>query len=377
MGAGRRGGDEQVLTCAPRYVPGGLAVDVRPLVGRRVAEGRRDAGFVRTWRDPLIASAWFYASWALLVFVPMPPIVVAALVVSIGLAMTALLTNAWHPILHGSVGTSPARARAVLRVLAPLGACARWWVVKHNASHHGFPNVVGHDPDMEQGRLFRYDVAHAWHPWHRWQHLYAWMLYPFIILRYVLVSDPVFIVTGRHRGVRVEPPSPGRSVVLLLDKLTGPALILVPAFLLHGALSVVAVVIAAYLVNGLSTALIFVPNHFGDDTPGTLVGDDGSIGIDFGTAVVRAIANVRVHNRALRWYMSALDYHIEHHLFAWVPHRDLHLMAPLVEEATSGRGEPYRVHPSLWQGLKGHYRRLRALGHEPSAVTTPQVTIAT
>jgi linoleoyl-CoA desaturase len=312
---------------------------------------------------------WFFATYAVLVFVPLPPWGLALAIVSMGLATTASLTHIVHPLMHQSVARSRTANILAAHVLAPLGVSWRWWVVKHNVAHHGYPTVAGHDPDVDQGFMFRYDGSQPWRPWQRAQHIYAWFLYPFLTLRYILFSDLTFIFTGREKGRPVESPSAWRTGRLLVDKLAPAAVLLAPAFVLHPPIEVLAVVVAVLLVNGFSTVLVFVPNPFGDEMPATVPDEHGLIATDFAATTIHGVANVQVRNPIGRWYMGGLDHHVEHHLLGWLSHRDLPLIAPIVRDAALARGLPYRTHASIFEGWRGHHRRLRALGRRPELVS--------
>ena len=130
------------------------------------------------------------------------------------------------------------------------------------------------------------------------------------------------------------------------------------------------------MVAGLSTALVFVPNHFGDDMPATVPDGSGHIDADFATTTIHGVANVHVRNPLGRWYMGGLDHHLEHHLLGWVPQLELPRIAPLVQAAAVERGLPYRTHPSIVAGWRGHARRLRHLGRRPAASVTPAARTA-
>ena len=327
------------------------------------------------WLDVGMAATWFFASYAILLFVPLPGWGLALAIVSMGLAMTASLTNVVHTLMHHSVVRSPRASIVAAQVLAPLGASWRWWVVKHSLGHHAHTGVAGLDPDSAQAPLLRFDRSDAWRPWHRAQHLYAWFLYPLLTLRYLFFSDVPFIVTGREKGRVVEHPSPGRTAVLLLDKVAPPALLLTPAFLMFPPLDVLAVGVAAFMVNGLSTVLVFAPGHWGSDRPMAVPDADGRLPTDFAATVIQGTLDTQVHNPIGRWFMSGLDYHIEHHLFPWVAHRHLHLIAPVVEEVATAHGVVHTTLPSYPRSVVGHARRLRDLGQRPDHEARAHVAV--
>ncbi len=365
MGAGR-----------VRYANGDLLAEIRPRVLATLAEhGLSPRRVARAWLDVALAAGWFFAMYAVLLFVALPPWGYVLAIASMGLATTATLMHIVHPLMHRSVGRSTRLNVLAAQVLAPLPGSWRWWAAKHNLGHHAFPSVAGNDPDFDQAPVLRCDSSAPWRPWHRWQHVYAWLLYALLSLRWSLAADVPFILTGRENGRSMEQPSVRRTALLLLDKFAPVAVFLTPAFLLHPAVNVVAFSVAVLVVNGFSTALIFVPGHFGDARPLVAPDADGKIPTDYATTIVQGVVNMRVRNPIGRWFVGGLDHHIEHHLFAWVSPRDLHLIAPIVESAVRAHGLSYRTHESLGQGLREHARRLRTFGRRPTHLPTVETTV--
>src|SRR6266511_2318014 len=58
-----------------------------------------------------------------------------------------------------------------------LGGSSYLWHWKHNVFHHGYPNVVGMDEDLDVGPLARLAPAQRRRFAHRFQHVYMWILY--------------------------------------------------------------------------------------------------------------------------------------------------------------------------------------------------------
>lgn len=59
---------------------------------------------------------------------------------------------------------------------------------------------------------------------------------------------------------------------------------------------------------------------------------------------------------------GGLNYQVVHHLFPGVSHTHYPAIAPIVLEAAKRHGVPYKVYPSFWQALRGHFRHLRNVG---------------
>ena len=53
------------------------------------------------------------------------------------------------------------------------------WKIQHNLLHHTYTNILGHDEDLEAGRVLRFSKNAEWMPHHRFQHLYFFFLFLF------------------------------------------------------------------------------------------------------------------------------------------------------------------------------------------------------
>jgi linoleoyl-CoA desaturase len=358
----------------PRYEPN----DAFPELRRRVAAALRDAGRTplgdwRIWSDVVVVTAWVFGSYLVLLLVPLSAPLVALVVLSFGVALTASLTHVVHASMHGAVARTRRVNLLVAQLFAPWGVSWHWWTVKHNSGHHGYLNIDGFDPDLDQGALMRWTESQPWHPWHRYQHVYAWALYPFLTLRYVVAADVGFLFTGKFKGRRIEAPSVRRTTLLLLDKLGPLMLLLVPALLLHPTLQVLGIAVAVLLVNGMTTVLVFLSTHYTEEAANAVPDADGHIDEEWAACVARATTSLAVRNRTLRWYLAGQDRHLEHHLFPRVAHVHYPVIKGVVRDWCTEHELPYHERPSLLDAWRSHQRRMRVLGR---AQTTSSLEVA-
>jgi len=352
-----------------RYGQGSFHRDVRDQV--TVALARTGRGFAAGWRGwlrLLPAVVWFYGSYLLLVFAsPSPPLVVA-LAVSMGLAITATLTNVVHEAEHLSLAKHRWVNLSTAYLAAPFGLSGSWWAAKHNLSHHAFTHIAGHDTDLEHTPWMRLSTEQEWHAWYRYQHLYIWVLSPFLWLSMVLLGDAQYIVHGRLKnGRQVAPNSAVCTLGRVVEKLAGAAVLVGVACLFHPWAAVVGVAILAMLFTGVTLAPILAVGHYVDTATFPDPDRDGSISEEWAVSQVRGAANVRLANPVLRWYFGGMHHHIEHHLFPLMGHAHYPVIAPIVREQCAARGIPYQEFASLRVALGAHTRFLRLLGQPPPA----------
>ena len=320
----------------------------------------------------VIAGVWFYASYAVLVFVPLPPWAVAIGVVSVGLATAGLLMMVVHTVTHRAVSSRRWLNDGIgWLTSAGLAISPDWWQAKHSGLHHPYTNVAGFDDDIDLGSIVRVTPGQEWKPWHRYQHIYAFVLSPLMYLNMALTADLRFIFTGRVGARRVEQPTLKRTARLLAKKLSGVTVLLAVAFLQRPAIGVVISTVVAALIAGAVLAIVFQVQHCVEGTvfvePDTATGE---VGRSWAVTQAEAAADFGTGNRLLTWYSGALNYHVEHHLFPHVAHNRLPELRPIVRATCAEFGVHQVEFPTFRAAIRSHVRFLKRLGRRPTERST-------
>lgn len=340
-------------------------------------EGIAARGGFRLWAKAVIMIAWMFLSYAVLVWVPLSPIVAGLATVSLGLAGAGVGMSVKHDAVHQAFSRRPGVNAAIAQLGTAYGLSAGWWRQKHNRLHHGYTNVAGLDDDLDIGSLARLSLDQPWHRWHRWQHVYLWGLYPFLALGQFLGADLRYVLLGRIGPHQLTEPGLGRVALGLVDKFKGPVILLGLALTTHPVMPVLAVFLSVYLVAGMALALTFIVEHTVDATTVPDVDPrSGEIRVGRAEAQVVGSANLATHNRLLSWYVGSLNHHIEHHLFPQLPHVHLRRIAPVVRQVCADHGLAYHEFPTVRAALASHQRFLRTHGRAPVVALSPTDSLA-
>ncbi|HEY2832643.1 MAG TPA: acyl-CoA desaturase [Sporichthyaceae bacterium] len=292
-----------------------LAVDLAVYVGV----------WVVVW---LLGETW----WALFLAVP------AAL-------FTTRLAFFGHDVSHRQVARTARMNNVLAWCMGDLvtGFSSRWWADKH-AKHHGNPNLVGEDPDVDPGALIwtkeqagarrggRFGVWTA-----RYQ---AELLFPLLLLEAINLRVTGLQAVRRPRELVLQ-------VTHLIVYLGGLLLVLGPGR------AAVFIAIHQALV-GLHLGVAFVPGHTGMPMPPT------NSRWDFLRKQVLTTRNVR-GGAATHWFMGGLNHQIEHHLFPSMPRSNLRSAGALVRAHCAEVGVPY-ASDSLKESMVLAMRYLREVG---------------
>ncbi len=149
-----------------------------------------------------IVLTWFAASYALLVFVATTWWMALPLAISLALAMAAIGFNIQHDGSHGAYSKHPWINKLMALSLDMLGGSSYGWACKHNVVHHTYSNITGHDDDIDIGILGRISPHQKRFNFHRWQHIYLWLLYGFVAIKWHFYDDFRDVAIGRFGGLR-------------------------------------------------------------------------------------------------------------------------------------------------------------------------------
>lgn len=286
------------------------------------------------------------------------------------IAVVATATSVMHDGNHGAFSRSARVNRIAGWTSDLLGGSSYLWRFKHNSLHHLNTNVVGYDTDIDQAPFARLAPQQPWRPWHKYQHVYMWVLYGFLTLNWLLLSDFTTLRRGRVGDHPLPLPPRRRDVALIIaGKFLHLGWAIVIPLLFHPWWGVLAFYLFCSWSVGFLLANIFQLAHC-VDLAEFLTPDAPRRGADFELHQLRTTVDIRcsvpVVRRFVRWIMGGLDCQIEHHLAPRLPHTTYALIAPRLEEACAQRDVVYRVHPSLGAAIRSHARWLRKMGQQPS-----------
>ena len=199
-----------------------------------------------------------------------------------------------------------------------LGVSREWWIDKHN-EHHGHPNQLDVDPDVDIPLLaFEKDQALGKTGFARFvvKHQAA-LIFPLSLLQAVsmLRSSIQYLVEKRAKR-------PLTEALLMLAHYAAYVSVLFSVLEPVQAVVFIAVHRGLY---GVFMVSVFAPNH----KAMPMLKQDSQI--DFLHRQVLTSRNVRSHPVTDFWY-GGLNYQIEHHLFPGMPRNKLREAQPIVRE---------------------------------------------
>ncbi len=340
---------------------------------QRELRQRVEEYFKRTGRQPrdcpqmylktAIILGWLAASYTLLLISAGTWWLALPLAISLGLAMAACGFSIQHDGGHQAYSERRWMNQLAALTLDLLGGSSYVWARKHNVIHHSYSNVTGHDNDINLGFFGRISPHQKRLGFHRLQHLYLWVLYGFLPIKWQLYDDFRDVITGRIGGHRFARPKGWDLTIFLGGKLVFCALAFAIPLLLHPLWAVLLCYLAASFAQGLALSIVFQLAHCVEDAAFPMpAAETGRMTDSWAVHQVQTTVNYARGNRLLSWYVGGLNYQIEHHLFPRICHLHYAAISPLVEQTCREFGVRYVAHATFWSGLASHFRWLRRMG---------------
>jgi len=305
------------------------------------------AGFWLTW--------WLLIYTDLSVFWKIPLCFVGAFFAS-GIGFCIM-----HDGNHGAFSKSKIKNMLAGATSEFLGVSSGIWKKKHNVAHHDGVNVLGVDEDIEAWPLLRLHEGQKRCSVHKFQHWYWPIAYSLLYFIWPL-KDFTKYFSGRVMG---EP---------LRFKISDHVLFwagkIFFAFVFFW-LPIRELGFNAWLVGflifggflGLLLSIVFQPAHVVRGVKNSIV--EEARGGDSMEHQIEHTANFATNNKFITWWVGALNFQIEHHVFRRISHVHLPDIHKIVAEECKRFDFKIVVFPTFFDAISSHVGKLKDLGQKP------------
>lgn len=329
-----------------------------------VTSGKRRRGTIDIYTKTTIILLWFSVSWVGLFIFARNVEEVLIWAISLGFSIVGIGFSIQHDANHGAYSGSRKINIIMGYMLDFVGASSFIWRQKHNYFHHCFTNCEKLDDDLEAGILVRLAPWQKWYRWHRWQHLYIWILYGLLKIRWDFFDDFFSIFSGKIGFQRLRHCTTYEFCGFAFGKIVYFTwALIIPLCLLRPAL-VLLYYVSCSIVVGLSTSVVFQLAHC-TNVSAFLCGErpQKQNVYHWAAAQMMTTANFSPTNRFLTWYLGGLNFQIEHHLFPHICHTHYPYLSIIVRHVAANHGFKYHQHKTIFHALRAHYDWLRKMGH--------------
>jgi linoleoyl-CoA desaturase len=318
--------------------------------------------------------AWFVGAYLTLLFFATSWWTIVPLAIVMGLALAAVGFNIQHDGGHKGYSERKWVNKVMALTLDMIGGSSYLWDWKHNAIHHTYTNINGHDDDINVGFLGRLAPDQKRYWFHRLQGIYLWVLYGFLAIKWHLFDDFYNIATGHIGGHKIPRPKGKDLAVFICGKLFFFSMAFVIPMLLHPWWAVLITYAIAAFVSGVVLSVVFQLAHCVQEAdfpiPADVPPDGKRIENEWAIHQVQTTVDFARNNPVLRWFLGGLNFQIEHHLFSKVCHVHYAALSKVVEEVCREFGVKYAAHRSFFGAVASHYRFLVEMGRPVRPATS-------
>ncbi len=342
----------------------GFHADLRQRVDAYFSQnGISPTGGIRMAIKTVVILLWFAASWGFLVFAAttwwhglLGALSLAGAAAGIGFAIQ-------HDANHGAYSRNRRLNRALAASLDMMGGSSYIWSFKHNQIHHTYTNIEGADTDFDMGFMGRLAPTQRRYWFHRFQHVYAWLLYGFVGLKWQLVDDFSNLASGKIGSNRI----PRGNWKTWLGIAAGKVVFLTWAFVIpmmfHPPLVVLGIYAFFIFAMGMILSTVFQLAHCVEEAEFPIADSStGELQESWAVNQVNTTVDFAAGNWFLTWYLGGLNFQAVHHLFPRVCHIHYPALAPILEQTCKDHGLQYRYHRYFFPALRSHWRWLKRMG---------------
>jgi len=327
--------------------------------------GRSKSGNWQMYLKTGFILAMFATSYALLVFAAGTMWQGLLLVILLGLSTAGIGFNIAHDGGHKAYSNIAWVNKMMAGAMDFVGGSSYVWFWKHSVIHHRYVNITGYDTDIDIGVLGRLSPHQKRLPFHRWQHLYLWVVYGFLAVKWEFFDDFWNVISGRIGKHRFPRPTGWELLIFLAGKAVFFTWALAIPLFFHPLHAVIFYYIAGVLVLGVILSVVFQLPHCVQEAEFPIpLKETGQIERPWSVHQAHVTVDYDRNNPIVSWFLGGLNFHKEHHLFPTICHIHYAAITKIVEKTCRDHGIKYSEHKTFRVGIAAHYRWLRRMGKQ-------------
>lgn len=282
----------------------------------------------------------------------------------IGLSGILLAFNVSHDACHGSFSTNKKLNYWLYHLTFNLqGMNAYLWQMRHNASHHIFPNVDGCDADIDNNPFLRLSPQHPLKRYQKYQHVYAILVYCIYSLHWFLVKDLFYLFWKKVANLQHKKHSTKEFALFFSWKATYIALLIViPIVQGYDTGHVLLAFLIMHVCLSLYFIHVLIATHLCMETQFPKTDEDGNLPGDYYTHQLATSLDYAPTNKIYNFFLGGFNSHAAHHLYPKLPHTIYTEISVLIEKKAKEFEVPYNK-LSMLDAIRSHYKFLKMMGN--------------
>ncbi|MDK2771907.1 MAG: acyl-CoA desaturase [Flavobacterium sp.] len=312
--------------------------------------------------------AIFLTPYFFLIAMDMPFWTYLVLNIIIGIGMAGVGMNVMHDGNHGAYSTKNWVNKIMGGSIYILAGNVYNWQVQHNVLHHTYTNIIGHDEDLDAGKIIRFSPNAKWYRFHKFQHYYSVFLYGLLTFNWAITTD--FLQMKRYLSRKLsygefKKPSIQWTTLVITKIIYFTIWIVLP--IAFGIIwwKVLLGFLVMHYTAGLILSVIFQLAHVVEDTSNPEPNESNEMENTWAIHQLFTTANFAPKNWLMNWYTGGLNHQIEHHIFPNISHIHYTKIGEIVKLTAKEFELPYYEFKTTRQAIASHFKHLKELGKKP------------
>ena len=293
----------------------------------------------------------------------------ALMMMVVGVGMAGVGMNVMHDANHEAFSSKKWVNKLMGASIYVLAGNDYNWKVQHNVLHHTYTNIIGHDEDIDAGRIIRFSKNSAWIKMHKFQKYYAFFLYGLLTVNWAITTDfkQTYHYLKRKLSYGDMPNPTTQWTKLIIGKILYYALwVALPLYLGFTGWQVFVGFMIMHYTAGVILSVTFQLAHIMPNTEMPVPDENGNMKNTWAIHQLYTTSNFAPKNKFVEFYTGGLNHQVEHHLFTQISHIHYDKIAKIVKETALEFKLPYNEYATMREAIVEHYRQLKVLGQKPA-----------
>ncbi|MGG7033766.1 MAG: fatty acid desaturase family protein [Flavobacterium sp.] len=285
-----------------------------------------------------------------------------------GIGMAGVGMNVMHDGNHGSYSTKPWINKIMGSSIYILAGNVYNWQVQHNVLHHTYTNIIGHDEDLDAGRIIRFSREAKWYSFQQYQQYYSVFLYGLLTINWCLTTDFKQMSSYLKRNLsygEAKSPKTLWTTLVITKIIYFSTWIALPMILGIVWWEVLIGFFVMHYTAGLILSIVFQLAHVVPETTNPVPNESGEIENTWAIHQLYTTTNFAPKNWLVNWFTGGLNHQIEHHIFPNISHIHYGKIAKIVKETAKECNLPYYEFKTMRSAVAAHFSHLKNLGKNP------------
>lgn len=284
----------------------------------------------------------------------------------IGILTALIFVNLIHEACHHTLFKKKWKNRVILYFFDCIGANSFIWINRHIRMHHNYPNVIGWDTDIEQGGPIKLFPSDKQSNIQKYQHYWAFFLYPFFLLNWLLLRDfKDFYSSNRYIRKVIKIPLIEHFKLWFFKIFFFSFILIIPIWIFGVSISQAFWGFMIQMISGslLGMVILLAPHaNVHNDFP--FPNDEGKLQTSWMRHQFITANDVSGQNFITKHLMNNFNYHLVHHLFPNISSSYADEITEIVKDFAKEHNYPYKSY-SLLKAFQLHYQLIKRNAIDP------------